>query len=131
MPEPLLGRVIWYELLTNDVKAAADFYSHVVGWKAEPFDPSEPEGYTIFKRQGGAGVAGVMKIPQGMNFPPHWGMYVGGGRPREDGGRDRAARRLEPLTSDRRAERGPDADDEGPTGCGALDHGARLRRAVA
>lgn len=77
MAEPLLGRVIWYELLTTDVKAAADFYTHVVGWTAAPFNASDPEAYTIFKRAGGAGVAGLMTIPDGMNFPPHWGMYVG------------------------------------------------------
>ena len=28
-------------------------------------------------RPGNIGVGGVMIIPEGMNFPPHWGMYVG------------------------------------------------------
>jgi uncharacterized protein len=77
MGEPLLGRVIWYELLTNDVQGAKDFYTDIVGWTAEPFDASQPGAYLVWKRAGGAGVGGVMPIPAGMTFPPHWGMYVG------------------------------------------------------
>ena len=31
------GTHIWYELLTSDVSAAADFYGKVIGWTAAPF----------------------------------------------------------------------------------------------
>ena len=34
----LLGRPLWYELMTTDMKAAAQFYGTVVGWKTAPFD---------------------------------------------------------------------------------------------
>jgi predicted enzyme related to lactoylglutathione lyase len=71
----LLGRPVWCELLTNDVKAAESFYTTVVGWTVAPFDPNG--GYDILKRPDGAGIGGVMKIPEGMNFPPHWAMYIG------------------------------------------------------
>ena len=27
---------VWYELMTTDAKAAATFYTNVVGWTAEP-----------------------------------------------------------------------------------------------
>lgn len=37
----LLGRVLWYELLTNDMKAAAQFYTAVVGWTVAPFEGSD------------------------------------------------------------------------------------------
>lgn len=70
------GRILWYELLTTDMKAAEKFYSAVVGWKAVPMDGS-PQPYDLWMRDGGAAVGGVMTISQGMNFPPHWGMYVG------------------------------------------------------
>jgi uncharacterized protein len=76
MAESLLGRVIWHELLTTDVEGAKAFYTDVVGWTAEPFGGPDG-GYDIWKRPGGAGVGGVMRIPEGMKFPPHWGMYVG------------------------------------------------------
>jgi predicted enzyme related to lactoylglutathione lyase len=72
----VLGRPLWYELLTTDMKAAEKFYSTVVGWTAAPFEGS-PQPYSMFKRPGGTPVAGLMTIPQGMNFPPHWGIYVG------------------------------------------------------
>jgi hypothetical protein len=72
----LLGRPIWYELMTTDTAAAETFYKDVVGWTAAPFDNSA-QAYTIFKRSGDVGVAGLMKTPEGMNMPPFWAMYLG------------------------------------------------------
>ena len=72
----LLGRPVWCELLTTDMKAAEGFYTTVVGWSVAPFDGS-PDPYDILKRADGTGIGGVMKNPKGMNFPPHWLMYVG------------------------------------------------------
>jgi predicted enzyme related to lactoylglutathione lyase len=72
----LNGRILWYELLTNDMKATEKFYTKVVGWSVMPFEGS-PEPYDMWTRADGTPVGGVMKIPQGMNFPPHWGLYVG------------------------------------------------------
>jgi predicted enzyme related to lactoylglutathione lyase len=72
----LLGRPVWYELLTTDMKAAEKFYTAVVGWTVSPFDGS-PDPYDMWTRAGGVPVGGVMKIPGGMGFPPHWVMYVG------------------------------------------------------
>lgn len=74
----LLGRVLWHELLTTDVKAAEAFYTNVVGWTARPFDTSGPSNeYDVLHRPDGTGIGGVMRIPDGMHFPPHWGMYIG------------------------------------------------------
>jgi uncharacterized protein len=70
----LLGRPVWYELMTTDVAAADKFYRNVVGWTSAPFDGS-PDPYTIFKRGGDVGVAGLMRRPDGMNAPPFWAMY--------------------------------------------------------
>ena len=36
----LLGRPLWYELMTTDMKAAEAFYKTVVGWTTAPFDGS-------------------------------------------------------------------------------------------
>ena len=71
----LLGRPVWYELLTTDMKAAEKFYSAVVGWKVKPFEGS-PQPYDVFNRNGDQGMGGVMTIPEGMHFPPHWVMYI-------------------------------------------------------
>jgi uncharacterized protein len=71
----LLGRPVWYELMTTDMAAAEKFYRNVVGWTSAPFNES-PDPYTVFKRSGDVGVGGVMKQPDGMNMPPFWAMYV-------------------------------------------------------
>jgi uncharacterized protein len=69
------GRVTWYELLTTDMKGAETFYTAVVGWTVAPFTGS-PQPYDMWMRDGNAPIGGVMTIPEGMNFPPHWGMYI-------------------------------------------------------
>jgi uncharacterized protein len=71
----LLGRPMWYELMTTDMKAAEAFYTTVVGWTLTPFQGS-PQPYTMFNRPGDVPVAGVMTRPEGMNAPPFWAMYV-------------------------------------------------------
>jgi predicted enzyme related to lactoylglutathione lyase len=72
---PILGRPVWFELMTTDTQSAEAFYDNVVGWTSAPFDGS-PNPYTQFKRGGGVAVAGLMQRPDGMNMPPFWAMYV-------------------------------------------------------
>jgi predicted enzyme related to lactoylglutathione lyase len=72
---PRHGRPVWSELLTTDMKAAEKFYTAVVGWTVKPFDQS-PQQYDMWVRPGGIAIGGVLTIPPGMNFPPHWEMYV-------------------------------------------------------
>lgn len=74
--ESMLGRMLWYELLTSDMKAAEKFYTAVVGWKITPFEGA-PQPYDMWTRADGVTIGGVMTMPEGMNFPPHWGMYIG------------------------------------------------------
>jgi predicted enzyme related to lactoylglutathione lyase len=71
----LLGRPVWYELMTTDPAAAETFYHKVIGWTPAPFDQS-PNPYTLFKRTGDVGVAGLMKRPDDMHMPPFWAMYI-------------------------------------------------------
>ena len=56
---PLLGRPLWYELITSDMKAAESFYKAVVGWTSAPFDGS-PQPYTMFIRSKETPVAGLI-----------------------------------------------------------------------
>jgi predicted enzyme related to lactoylglutathione lyase len=72
----LLGRPLWYELMTTDMQAAEAFYGAVVGWTSTPFEAS-PQPYAMFTRSGNLPVAGVLKTPDGINAPPFWAMYVG------------------------------------------------------
>jgi predicted enzyme related to lactoylglutathione lyase len=72
----LLGRPLWYELMTTDMNAAETFYKTVVGWTSSPFEGA-PQAYTEFSRSAGSPVAGMMTRPDGVNAPPFWAMYVG------------------------------------------------------
>jgi predicted enzyme related to lactoylglutathione lyase len=72
----LLGRPLWYELMTTDSKAAEGFYRAVVGWKTSPFEGAA-QPYTMFNRGGDVSVAGVMTKPAEVKAPPFWAMYVG------------------------------------------------------
>ena len=74
-PAQVLGRHVWSELMTSDPRAAETFYKTVVGWTSAPFEGS-PMPYTLFKRKGDVGVAGLMQTPDGMNMPPFWAMYI-------------------------------------------------------
>src|SRR6187399_1138409 len=68
-PTQILGRHVWSELMTTDMKPAEAFYDKVVGWTSEPFANSRTP-YTAFNRSGGVAVAGLMTRPDGMNMPP-------------------------------------------------------------
>ena len=74
-PSLILGRPVWFELMTTDTKAAEAFYDTVVGWTSAPF-LGAPNPYTQFNRDGGVPAAGLMQRPDGMNMPPFWAMYV-------------------------------------------------------
>jgi predicted enzyme related to lactoylglutathione lyase len=72
---PLQGRPVWAELLTTDTSAAKTFYAAVIGWTYKPMQgASNP--YDIVHRPDGQSMGGIMTIPAGMNFPPHWEMYL-------------------------------------------------------
>jgi predicted enzyme related to lactoylglutathione lyase len=71
----LLGRPVWYELMTTDMKGAESFYKTVVGWTAEPFTGAG-KPYTQLNRSGNVGVGGIMERPAEMKAPPFWAVYV-------------------------------------------------------
>jgi hypothetical protein len=78
MADNLLGAFVWCELMTTDSPAAESFYKKVVGWTSVAFAPDG--SYTVFNNPSGAGVAGLMKLPDAakqMGAPPNWMMYVG------------------------------------------------------
>nr|WSX54576.1 VOC family protein [Streptomyces sp. NBC_00974] len=69
------GALIWNELSTNDVAAAAAFYSAVLPVTTAASEMPDAEGYTEFK-VGGRAVGGMMdlkNLPPGT--PPNWLPY--------------------------------------------------------
>jgi uncharacterized protein len=72
----LLGRPLWYELMTTDMKGAESFYRTVVGWKTAPFEGAG-QPYTTFNGGRDVPIGGVMAKPAEVKAPPFWAMYVG------------------------------------------------------
>lgn len=71
------GVFSWNELLTEDVAAAKEFYSELLGWEAEE-QQMDYGSYTIFKIDGDQ-VAGLMRLPEQakqMGAPPNWTSYI-------------------------------------------------------
>ena len=70
------GEHIWYELLTTDPDAAQAFYRDIIGWSVEDSGMSDMD-YRLLGAPDGAGVAGLMKLPDGVETGPVWLGYVG------------------------------------------------------
>mgnify|MGYP002067227915 FL=1 len=68
------GRVVWNELLTNDVAAATEFYRRVVGFDARTIKRRGGE-YTLLARNG-IDRAGLLKNPA-PDWTPTWLTYFG------------------------------------------------------
>ena len=72
-----IGKFVWYEYMGDDLKAAVDFYTHVVGWTAQ--DAGIPDFEYEIVSAAGAPVAGMMAIPadaRAMGARPSWMGYV-------------------------------------------------------
>jgi hypothetical protein len=66
------GEFFWYDVMTTDTRAAAKFYSAVVGWGTQ----DAGQGYTLFTVDD-QGVAGLMAIPEhAKGMPPCWLGYI-------------------------------------------------------
>jgi uncharacterized protein len=73
----MTGKSVWYDLMTNDTKAAETFYTSVVGWSAKDSGMAD-RSYILFSA-GPAMVAGLMPIPddvRAMGVPPCWSGYI-------------------------------------------------------
>jgi predicted enzyme related to lactoylglutathione lyase len=69
------GRIVWHELLTNDVERAKGFYADLLGWTYETWKPGEVD-YTMVTVDGKqhGGILSLDRIAPGA--PPHWLAYV-------------------------------------------------------
>jgi uncharacterized protein len=71
-----VGAFCWVELMTTDVRAAAQFYNALFGWQAK----GEPGVADYIEWQnGGRSIAGMMALPaeaRAMGAPSNWLPYV-------------------------------------------------------
>lgn len=64
----MAGDFIWYELMTPDPEAAAEFYGAVIGWTVSPHADPAAGGmdYRIILRADGSAAGGVLRLSQEM-----------------------------------------------------------------
>jgi len=71
------GRFIWYDLMTDDPKAARDFYGQLIGWGTQEYEGGD-QPYAMWTNEG-TPLGGVMEMPEEVcaaGAPPHWMAYV-------------------------------------------------------
>ncbi|MGQ0723122.1 MAG: VOC family protein [Candidatus Eiseniibacteriota bacterium] len=82
MPEVTVhapGAFCWMELATTDRKAAAKFYTDVLGWDFETHEMPEGMGTYTMVRHGGRELGGLYELNAEMHaqgVPPHWLSYI-------------------------------------------------------
>lgn len=70
---------IWYELMTPDADAAAEFYGAVVGWNIEPPPAGAEADYRMIVRSDRGNAGGVLKLTEEMingGARPLWIPYL-------------------------------------------------------
>ncbi len=69
------GAFSWTELMTNDPKAAQEFYGKLFGWKYDVMDMGQGD-YCVAK-VGDTAVGGIMGMPpDAKGMPTAWSAYV-------------------------------------------------------
>ncbi|MCW8983720.1 MAG: VOC family protein [Thermoanaerobaculales bacterium] len=71
------GRFVWYDLMTDDPKAAQDFYTQLIGWGTQEWEGGE-QPYTMWTNKE-TPLGGVMELPEeakAAGAPPHRTAYV-------------------------------------------------------
>jgi predicted enzyme related to lactoylglutathione lyase len=71
------GRFVWYDLMTDDPKAAQGFYGPLIGWETQEWEGGDMP-YTMWTNKE-TPLGGVMELPEeakAAGAPPHWMAYV-------------------------------------------------------
>ena len=72
-----VGTIGWTDLTVNNAEEIRNFYSEVVGWKADPVDMGGYNDFNMTPPTSGEAVAGVCHAKGGnTGLPNQWIMYV-------------------------------------------------------
>ena len=68
--EPLLGKVIWYDLITEDLDSARQFYGELFGWEFQKGPDREGNPYILAKHNGryAAGILQLERPAEGNRY---------------------------------------------------------------
>lgn len=70
----VVGKIVWHDLVTNEVDKAMDFYKKLLDWEYTEFDMGPGGTYNMIK-VGEKTIGGFMK-PVTDGVPSHWGAYT-------------------------------------------------------
>jgi predicted enzyme related to lactoylglutathione lyase len=73
-----ISKFVWYDQMSNDLKASEDFYRAVIGWDIAP-NTMNAQTYSMLS-VGGVPVGGLMPIPddaKATGVKPAWMGYIG------------------------------------------------------
>jgi len=75
--EPLVGKLVWHDLITDDLEAARRFYGDLFGWTFESGKGPQGNDY-ILARHDGVYVAGLVEVAEPADGPElsRWLPYV-------------------------------------------------------
>src|SRR3990172_11279612 len=69
-----IGRVVWHELMSTDAEAAKRFYTELLGWELETWQPGELD-YVMVKVNGQTH-GGFHQLEADQGAPSHWMAHV-------------------------------------------------------
>ena len=75
--EPLIGKVVWYDLMTEDLDSARQFYGELFGWQFEGSEGAGRGDYSV-ARSGNTYVAGLLEVRRPDDGTRHsrWLPYI-------------------------------------------------------
>lgn len=75
--DPLLGKIIWHDLITEDLESSRSFYAGLFGWSFEGSQGARGEDYLVARKDNVivAGMLGVEMPDDGENYS-RWLPYV-------------------------------------------------------
>lgn len=73
----VVGSITWTDLTIENAEEVKNFYSEVVGWKAEPVDMGGYSDFNMNVPTNGEAVAGICHARGGnADLPPQWLIYI-------------------------------------------------------
>jgi len=72
-----LGTIGWFDLTVNNAEEISEFYSHVVGWKAEKTPVSDYHDFTMNQVFTNDPLSGIChKRGENSDLPSQWLLYI-------------------------------------------------------
>ncbi len=71
---PVVGKIVWHDIITNNIEGALKFYRELFNWNYTEFEMGASEKYNMIQL-GDKTIGGFVK-PEMADVPPHWIAYV-------------------------------------------------------